>query len=593
MKNSLIKTQNGVGFIEVLIATAVVALGLLANASLQGNFMSSSGVNKTRAEAQTFAEQKLETLKNNVIHADYAGLVSGTESLTGSNASFTRRWRIANVDPTPVPTLAILRTISVQVGWDGNGDGDRTDPDEVVNVVTEMAWINPADAALYAQENIGGTSGAVSSPRQNASEDVASVNVLGGVALVATGGASGVTTTLNVTIPSKTSLPVGGCGTTSSSASLQQVATGSHFYTLTSNPCVESGVIAVFQCITTTTTTCTHIQNHFGGVVLRIAGTVYSMGNADRFIGSNPIRVAWSSDEVHSCYNGAPIRTPVTGTWKYDAMPYECVFAGNCSAMPVDSSGSRGGGCFGTGVVTNDQITNKRRVGPGGEYGEVGLLDIRDSAGSGGLKREEVCFLEDTTTTITPNYLIKSGNTLNSDYLYPVTKRLYVVKKIVRENSLNKLISEGINRSYFNHNFLVIERSSNSSNHCNELVGGSSPTIAPSLAPRQIVRTLNASGDNKVLDEATYPGVGGVARTYTGTVDERDSVNLSLFIDDIGSCYLNNNSTGSTPTSYACVAGISSSSYPTIKGVSQSYPTSGNFGQCTQTSTLCSWKNNY
>ena len=38
MKHSIIKTQKGIGLIEVLIATVVVAVGLLAVASLQGKF---------------------------------------------------------------------------------------------------------------------------------------------------------------------------------------------------------------------------------------------------------------------------------------------------------------------------------------------------------------------------------------------------------------------------------------------------------------------------------------------------------------------------------------------------------------------------
>lgn len=571
MKHSMIKTQKGIGLIEVLIATVVVAVGLLAVASLQGGLMSSSGESKTRSEARVLAERKIEELRNNISSTGY-NAIPGSASpgttvidpgnpIAGTNASFTRSWTITNVEPF-LATAPKRKKISVRVGWDGNGDGDVTDADEIVNIVTEMAWIDPANAALYAAENSGSGSGAAPSPRQNASEDVASEKVLGGAALSISSGTSGVDASLAVTIPATTAHP-GGCGT----VSLQRVAAGSRFYTLTANSCVKSGVIAVFLC----TTTCTHIQNHFGGVVLRVTGTVYSTRIADRFIGTNPIRVAWTSSEVHSCYNGTPVRTPTTGAFKYDSMSYECIYAGNCNATADGVNG-----CFADTVVSDDQI-NALHVGSGGEYGEVGLLDVRDTTGA----REEVCFLEDTTSGL---LIPLTGSThLNEAYLLPATKRLYIVKRVKRNGSINEQKSEGINRSYTNHNILVIDRTSNA-NDCNS----KATAYNFQLAPRQIVRTLNeSSAPNAVLAETAYAGAAGTAQTITGTIYS-GAIKLGLYIDEIGTCYVKSDS-----TLYACVVanGVTSA---VIKGISQTLPATSPsvFASCPQAGP-CIWPTNF
>ena len=66
------RVEQGIGFVEVLVATVVIALGLLSLASMQGNFISASGDNKTRAEAIMLAEAKIEEVRNNLIQDDAA-----------------------------------------------------------------------------------------------------------------------------------------------------------------------------------------------------------------------------------------------------------------------------------------------------------------------------------------------------------------------------------------------------------------------------------------------------------------------------------------------------------------------------------------
>jgi hypothetical protein len=588
MKDSIIKTQKGIGLIEVLVTTVVVAVGLLAVASLQGNFLASSGDSKIRSEALVLAQKKLEEFRNTVdlTNASDTGfsdvLTAGsfTDSsnpIAGTNASFSRSWTITDIDP-PIPPFTAddlkLKTISVQVGWDANGDNDSSDADEVVNVVTQLPWIDPTKSSLYAETNSGGST-SVASPRQNASEEAASEQVLGTDLAITdlvplTEGSAGVDSEVQVTLP-----PSSG-GTT---ITLTQVATGSHYYTATYDDLssIQQGVIAIFLC--GDNETCTHVQNHFGGVPHRIAGTVYTTSPN----GFTDLKVAWTSSSISDCYNQTNA-TVVSGSgsnqFRYKA--YECIFAGNC-----DKTGNINGCTYG---VTPQQIEAKM-VGPGGEYGDVGLIGLDDQ----GSNREQVCFLEDTADPATSPLLTPNSNTvLNEGYLYSVTKRFYAARRIKRNGSVNNQKSEGINRSYTNHNFLVVPRSTGAT--ANQTCNLKAVERGIELAPREIFQTLDEGVDNVSLAESDYPGATGTAKTFTGVVNS-NATNLKLIIPDVGNCYLNNNSSGATPTAYACVVANGTTSID-IKGGSEQYPGAINnksvFASCTKTdNTACAWTNNF
>ncbi|MDO9267896.1 MAG: hypothetical protein Q7T96_02160 [Methylobacter sp.] len=593
MKHS-IKTQKGIGLIEVLITTVVVAVGLLAVASLQGQFVSSSGESKMRSEALVLAEQKLEQFRNivaitntNIPATGYNDiLVAGSftdtgNPIVGTNASFTRSWTITDVAP-PVPPFAVgdpsLKRISVQVGWDGNGDDDSNDADEIVNVVTEMAWIDPAKASQYAATNAGGST-SVASPRQNASEDAAAESVIGTSLAITdldleTVGSAGVDATVQVTVPPA----VGGTTIT-----LTQVATGSHYYTATHSvlSSIEEGVIAVFLC--GDTNTCTHIQNHFGGVVHRIAGTVHSTSSN----GFDNIKVAWTSSSVSDCYNGPITVVRGSGSDQYRRRPYECIYAGNCNATANGVNG-----CFADNIVSDDQI-NERNVGPGGEYGDVGLIGVDDQGGD----REQVCFLEDTADPAASPLLAASGSeVLNESYLYSVTKRFYAARRIKRNtvSLINDQKTEGINHSYTNHNFLVISRGTGAT--ANQLCNLKATANSIRLAPREIFNTLDQSLSNTVLAVTDFVGAVGTAKTLTGTVTG-SATKLKLMIPDVGNCYLNNNTHSTSPaTAYACAVPSGTVSVD-IKGGSNEYPTvtpNAVFATCTKTDvTTCNWLANF
>lgn len=170
-----IKTHRGIGLIEILIATVVVAVGLMSVGSLQSNLMSSSGESKTRTEAIKLAEAKLEGLRNNIIKTstdpskssfdvDLAQTTTANDPpITGSNATFSRSWSITDA------TAPNRKNISVKVTWAEASASNAEKAEKTVNMVSELVWADPGKATDYATGG-NGMSGKAHSPNNNSSE---------------------------------------------------------------------------------------------------------------------------------------------------------------------------------------------------------------------------------------------------------------------------------------------------------------------------------------------------------------------------------------------------------------------------------------
>jgi len=573
-------SSKGIGLIEVLITLVIVALGLLALASLESELMFSSGDNKARIEAKALAEAKIEELRDsinigdvadttdgNTGYLDRADLTAGTfsDTVTGTNAAFTREWTITNVAAFIV-TAPDRKKISVRVKWGAESS------EEKIFSVSEIAWADPAKGVLYSEEQSSDGTTAIPSPRQNASEDVASEQVFDVPNSIISANAVGDTT---VTLGS-----VSDTANTQNEVNvvLTQIAANSHYYATDNSSLffVDDGVIAVFLC---EGTACTYIQNHFGGVVMRISGKVSSMSGELL----DDILVAWSSSDVNACYQEATSTTSTVLKTGYNqnsttlhTISYECVFAGNCDTTASSDGIGTGNGC--STVVTDTHISD-RGVGPGGEFGEVGLLGVDDQGGD----REQLCFLEDTADhNLTQNVLqygAASGEQYDEDYAFPVTKRSYITR---RRNVDNTESSEGINQSFTNHNFLLLDRATGGgvSETCSDLVALNSANANFELGPRDIIRV--SSADNVVASEVAYAGGTGPAITLTGTASA--ATQLDLYVssahasnDEPGSCYIK-----SDGSAYACVVPSLSASVA-IEGASSSYPSAKTaYSTCTR-----------
>ena len=115
-----VKTQKGLSLIELMIAMSVLALGMLAAASMQYSAVRNNTTGNVNTQAAMLAEAQLEILKNQDI--DSAALAPGDYSDPtpidengNPGGIYNRSWRID-------PLGASARRIRVTVQWTKFGD---------------------------------------------------------------------------------------------------------------------------------------------------------------------------------------------------------------------------------------------------------------------------------------------------------------------------------------------------------------------------------------------------------------------------------------------------------------------------------------
>jgi len=115
-----VKTQKGLSLIELMIAMSVLALGMLAAASMQYSAVRNNTTGNVNTQAAMLAEAQLEILKNQDI--DSAALAPGDYSDPtpidengNPGGIYNRSWRID-------PLGASARRIRVTVQWRKFGD---------------------------------------------------------------------------------------------------------------------------------------------------------------------------------------------------------------------------------------------------------------------------------------------------------------------------------------------------------------------------------------------------------------------------------------------------------------------------------------
>lgn len=558
MNKKLNSKQRGIGLVEVLVALVVVSLGLLGLAKLEGNLLSTSGNNKARAEAMGIAQQQMETIRYAASSdTSYQELNDGFPPslvdldpfpVTGTNAQFT-----VDIDIDDPDANQIINTI-VAVAWT-----DATGAPDSVTLMSEIALQDVQKSAFNTNDSAAST--AVPSPRQSASEDVqaASETVdpndvisptqtpLPATGTVAADGdrASGLAETFTVNSTDATPVPY----------TLTAIADDSRYYITY----FGEGNLGVYVCETTAVGGCRYIQNHFGGVTLSTKGVIYSAKNTNNNLtGIIPV---WSSSEVTACYKGTITQTGSGASAVY-SMPYECVYAGNCEDEPNPGDYCKLG-------VTPDQVRDKG-VGPGGEFGNLGLIGLDGSNGG-----DQVCYLEgspdwnNTENLLSGRYDSLPGGQkqYNESYLFPVTARQYVTRRLMSNGEER---SEGINKSFRNHNFLLVNRTNNADQYknCYQAIN-ETPTslLTYVLAPRNLVRVRTDIVDpvtNPVEATGTFDGTMPAVTINSSASGSRPN----LYIPDIGSCYVKSDN-----SNYACVIPSNYTTNITIYGKSASVPT--------------------
>ncbi len=115
LKTDVLFSQNGFSLIEVLIAMGILALSMLAAASMQFGSIRNNASGNMATQASMLAKAQMEVLKNT---SDITTLADGVENNIDADGQpggiYNRSWTVVNMGTT-------ARRISVTVQWSKRG----------------------------------------------------------------------------------------------------------------------------------------------------------------------------------------------------------------------------------------------------------------------------------------------------------------------------------------------------------------------------------------------------------------------------------------------------------------------------------------
>jgi len=547
--------QKGVGLIEVLVSTVVIALGLLAVASMQGNFFSSSGESRTRSEALSLAEKEVEMVRNMIQVGDYTGLADVTTSnIAGTNATFTMFRDIGTELTAPNRT-----PITVQVSW-----GAAT-ADEQVIINSEIAFFNPSKSV--ALSNFGdasaGVNGNAPNPNQNSSASVENqLNLYDGNTIstdfTLESGKTNLYTDADGNLyrddgNGKTGTRVNYCislGLTAFDTDLINPLN----YDTTTGALKSTGLITLYarrvnldqisgnESIELYTKnylsgvadgSCTLEHQYFGGVIVTIKGSVYTAFDLD------DIKIDFNKEDMFCAFNPYPNNVSIS------VGSYACYVGGNCSSSTAGVSNNTD---FNT---CSNPAAAISIVGAGGFSGNVGLLNVDDDGGG----KESICYSEELAGTNTSFSTARKYKTLNTG------------------------IEQGINESYDCQDFFIVGRQANESQlsaECSSQMISSGLNL--NLPPKEVIRTISGSAANTFVTllnstNCSTPTpvsyfVTGEINNATGTVTISTSGGSCSFDTAIDEYSCSGSSTGTDIEIHASTATQTGSCIATISAIS-------------------------
>ena len=483
---------SGIGLIEVLITTVVIALGLLAVARFQVGVIGESRDNKALVEARNFCESGIEDLRSLMSRADFIAftedLTPAEEQFTGKSAVFTRTLQVENLPDPGVTTNQDSREkrITATCSWDG------AEQPVVLQTVLSLHGANSSALAV----GLGGGGGPAISPSLNAgsSDDISQV-----LPLQPSDDGYGQ--------PGEVVLIDGDYFIVQSNG--QSAAKSERCADLDPVPAsFESGLrarrkdndgvagmesIELFEVVADAGgALCVPRVRFNGGVVVPIRGIVHSRISTkvnDTYLPVDLFTLNVSESGAYCVFNPEPGAT---------SAPYTCYVGGNCAYGPEGTDDADVTQCPTTrlaGVLDN--------VGEGGWRGRVGLLNVANAG-------YNVCFSEEV-----------GGPAETRD-----TARSYFSLNFGPDMTLGTIDdrSHGINKPYACHDFLIVDGINSPqpaalSKECQdqaETVGGLK------LASKSISRSIATGSYSNVFDPIvnvdSCSEIPGTSYTVTGVL---------------------------------------------------------------------------
>ena len=129
--------RHGFVLIEALIALLLIGVGLLAISKLQLLSVSGAGEARSRSEAVTLSQKKLEELRNILVRSGFTGtpMIDGTTSVPGTNATYALAWSLSGV---PAAGALEQRVLNLRTTWtDSRNVAQQLDLNSII------AWDDP------------------------------------------------------------------------------------------------------------------------------------------------------------------------------------------------------------------------------------------------------------------------------------------------------------------------------------------------------------------------------------------------------------------------------------------------------------------
>jgi Tfp pilus assembly protein PilV len=102
---------KGSVLLETLLSMVVIAVASLSLVSLQANVLQSKTLSLQNAEATLLAHSKIEESRNFANDSEYSALNNSKDSMTSTNASYSRSLNIIN------HTAPYYKELTVTIGW--------------------------------------------------------------------------------------------------------------------------------------------------------------------------------------------------------------------------------------------------------------------------------------------------------------------------------------------------------------------------------------------------------------------------------------------------------------------------------------------
>lgn len=475
--------NSGIGIIEVLITTLVIALGLLAVARFQLGIVGESRDNKAMVEARSYCESGIEDLRRVMSREGFdAGgalaenLTPTAENYSGKSASFSRTLMIENLPQPGVTTNADARQkrITATCSW---ADGE-------VELQTVMSLHDASNSALAT--NLGGGGGPALSPSLNAgsSDDISERIALepGDEGYDKPGTVVGEAGDLYIVESSGKSASKSLACSDESLGDVLPFENGLRARRVDKDGYDGLEAIEIFEVVVVPpgdagTEYCIPRVRFNGGVVIPIRGTVYSRikpeDRSDEFLPVDLFSLDVSETGSYCVFKPDDPRAASAN--------YTCYVGGNC-AHGQDGVSAASDADF-TKCPYDRPANILAKVGEGGWRGRIGFLNIASNDATDLKKGYNVCFKEEV-----------QGQPLTLD-----TARGYFSYNQGTSVALTTDDRhQGINKPYACHDFLIIDQQANKAKlhaEC-EKQAGNIPGLKERLASKEIKRVVTGGYSN-------------------------------------------------------------------------------------------------